>query len=232
MRIGFIGDSLTAGKPGSAYIARLRRAMPEHTLVNLGVGGDTVSSLLTRIRRRPMQEHLDIAFLWVGVNDIVETEAMPVRLICALRAQRPAVDLTTFREDYVRTLEVLAARASSVVAVSPLLKGERADGVLNRRLGQIRDIIREAAAMRGDVSYCDLYDEMMAALDRSPGPDYVRAIPWRIVWDILTARSDAIIDRRSSGRGYHYTLDGLHLNSRGADWVAERFLREIRNRPG
>jgi len=235
MRIGFIGDSLTQGEPGCAYVARLRRALPEHRLVNLGVGGDTVSSLLHRIRRLPRRARFDLAFLWVGVNDFVPEKRGRVRVTGTLMPQRPAVDMGTFRVDYAAALDVLRALSTRVVAVSPLFKGEWADDPLNQGLKVMTEIIREVATERGDVTFLDLRTEMIARLIESPGPDYGPGKPFRVLWDVLTARSDAVIDRRATRRGYRYSLDGLHLNTRGADYVTERFRnaikREIRRQP-
>ena len=227
MRIGLIGDSLTQGVLGSAYATRLRRALPDDTLVNLGVGGDTVSSLLRRIRRLPTRDRFDLAFLWVGVNDIVSDDRPLIRITGSLLPQRPASNLDAFRQDYVWALDIVRACAPRVVAVSPLIKGEKVDGELNQRLGPVSDIICKAATDREDVTYLDLRSEILAILARSARPDYMQGKPLRVLWDLLSARSDRTIDRRSRRRGYAYSLDGLHLNSQGADYVAERFLREI-----
>ena len=231
MRVGFIRDSLTQGVLGCAYMTRLRRALPERILVNLGVGGDTVSSLLRRIRHLPERERFDLAFLWVGVNDTISAGESLFRITASLAPQRPAADMNTFLGHYVEALEIVLALAPRVVAVSPLFKGENADGALNHRLRMMAEVISEEVAERENVDYLDLCSEMMARLADACGPGF-RSMPLRAIGDVLFARSDASIDRRAVRRGYTYSLDGLHLNSLGADYVAKRFLREIRRQLG
>ena len=43
-------------------------------------------------------------------------------------------------------------------------------------------------------------------------------------------RSQMRIDRVAAGRGLHVTLDGIHLNSTGAQLVADAFMRALDDR--
>ena len=49
----------------------------------------------------------------------------------------------------------------------------------------------------------------------------------RIALDILTLWSDAQVDKKSAERGLHLTLDGVHLNSTGAEIVADMFSKAV-----
>jgi len=227
MRIGFIGDSLTQGVPGSAYFPRLQQMLPEYALVNLGRAGGTVSSLLRRIEMMPQHEPFDLAFLWVGVNDVISDSDWFLRLVTLLGGQRQAANRDAFEKDYLRLVTIVQACATHVVLVSPLFKGENPQEELNQRLGQMTDFMGRVATEYEGVAFLDLHTEMMSNLQGSHCPGF-RSRPSRVLWDILTAKSDAKIDRKSARRGYALSLDGLHLNSRGADWVAGRFLKEIR----
>lgn len=70
MKIAFLGDSLTEGWPGAAFLPLLERRFPRHELLNLGRAGDCVADLL---RRLPFQDPgaVDLVVLWIGVNDAV-----------------------------------------------------------------------------------------------------------------------------------------------------------------
>src|SRR5450759_2789641 len=70
MQIAFLGDSLTEGWPGAAYFPLLQKRLPRHELLNLGRAGDTVVALLRRVTHRGL-DPVDLAFIWVGVNDAV-----------------------------------------------------------------------------------------------------------------------------------------------------------------
>jgi lysophospholipase L1-like esterase len=68
MRIAFLGDSLTEGRPGESFLTRLRRLLPGHELLNYGRAGDTIPALLWRMEHTRL-EPVDLAFVWIGTND-------------------------------------------------------------------------------------------------------------------------------------------------------------------
>lgn len=69
MKIVFFGDSLTEGSYGGSYFAHLPDLLPEHEVINRGVGGDTVSNLLYRLESDVLLLQPDGVFVMVGGND-------------------------------------------------------------------------------------------------------------------------------------------------------------------
>ncbi len=156
MRIAFFGDSLTRGVPGCSYFALLGERLPGHTLVNYGVGNDTVVSLYRRVARMRFAEPFDVAVLLVGVNDVGDgSSSWSFRLVNALERKPAARSLEEFRKYYRKTLGVLRRAAPRVVAVSPLLKGEDVANAYNRELAAICRLIEEEATRSG-TEYLDL----------------------------------------------------------------------------
>jgi lysophospholipase L1-like esterase len=132
MLIAFLGDSLTEGWPGAAFLPLLDRRVRRHDLLNRGRAGDTVAALLSRLRYEGL-EPVDCAFIWVGANDAVmgawdasgagDGWSWPERL-------------ARLAGDYEELLDWTAARAPRIVAVLPLVLesegspwAERADEV-------------------------------------------------------------------------------------------------------
>jgi lysophospholipase L1-like esterase len=246
MRIAFIGDSLTAGRPGSAYFEILRERLPEHELVNLGRGNDTVASLHRRIgglhrrigglHRRIGGLHLDaekghpfdLAFLWVGVNDVVENPQWLVRLANALIGQPRARDLDEFRAYYRKTLDLLCRCAQHVIAVPPVLKGEDLGNPWNRDIEVLARVIEELTAGYEQVDYLALRAVFVQALAGKPISSYAPGHVRHLVMDILFRRRRSGSNPESAKLGLHLTIDGVHLNSAGAALVAEAFLKTIR----
>ena len=70
MNIAFIGDSLTVGSPGVSYFDLLGRQLPGHTLVRYARGGDSVIDAHRRVAGLKVEDPFDLAFLWIGVNDV------------------------------------------------------------------------------------------------------------------------------------------------------------------
>ena len=65
MRIAFLGDSLTEGRPGESFLTRLRALLPGDELLNHGRAGDTVPALL-RASSTPLSSRVDLAVVWIG----------------------------------------------------------------------------------------------------------------------------------------------------------------------
>ena len=227
MRIAFVGDSLTEGMPGSSYLAILYEKLPGHTLVNLGKGNDTVVSLYRRLARLRFGDPFDIAFVWIGVNDVVGGSAWSFRVINALLRKPPAQDRDEFRAWYRATLDLLCRHARRVVAVSPLLKGEDIHNPWNQELGALSHLVEELASRHERTEYLDLRAAFVQRLAGKPISGYLPRSVIRVALDALTLRSDEQIDAQAAERGLHLTLDGIHLNSVGAGLVAEMFLEAI-----
>jgi lysophospholipase L1-like esterase len=228
VRVAFFGDSLTEGVPGSSYFAVLRRELSGHELLNYGRGNDTVVSLYHRVRRLRSCSPFDLAFLWVGVNDVSGPEgvAFPFWLVNLTSGQRRARTLDEFRAYYSALLGLLGDLAARVVAVAPALKGEDLDSDLNREVEAIARVIEAAASRRESVEFLDLRPAIARELDGRPTSSYLPRGVFGVGIDLATLRSDEQVDRKAAERGLHLTLDGIHLNSRGARLVADRF-REV-----
>lgn len=119
MRIAFLGDSLTEGRPGAAFFPLLERRLPQHQLLNRGRAGDTVESLRARLGREGLAP-VDTAFVWVGANDAVlgswDSSSPGSGWSHAERLDRLA-------GTYAELLEWTAARATDIVVVRPLILG-------------------------------------------------------------------------------------------------------------
>ena len=71
MKIICFGDSLTEVGYGASYFPELVKLMPEHELINAGVGGDTTFNLLRRVDEDVLTHEPDAVFLMVGGNDAI-----------------------------------------------------------------------------------------------------------------------------------------------------------------
>jgi lysophospholipase L1-like esterase len=69
MKIVFLGDSLTWGGYGGNYVDVITQLLPTHTIINKGVGGDTVVNLYRRYESVIDKHTPDALFVMVGGND-------------------------------------------------------------------------------------------------------------------------------------------------------------------
>ena len=227
MRIAFFGDSLTSGVPGCSYVAILQGQFPDDTLLNFGKGNDTVVSLYRRISAMQVDKPFDMAFLWIGVNDVLQTDGWTYRAFHTLLAQRRARDRDEFAACFRATLDLLCSRSGRVIAVPPALKGEDLDNPWNRRLRELAGLIKGSAAECDKAEFLDIQAAFVRKLPARPGCEYVPRNPLRVLLDTLTLRTDGQVDAKAAERGLRLTLDGVHLNSAGARLAAQAFAAVI-----
>jgi lysophospholipase L1-like esterase len=233
MKIACVGDSLTQGIPGVSYFDLLRERLPQHRWINLGKGNDTVVSLYRRLAQTSFNDAsfddapFDLAFLWVGVNDVSQESAWWFQLANTLRRQPRSQNLAEFRACYQKTLDILVCRAQRVIAVAPLLKGEDVDSKWNRQIDVLAHTIAELTTHYGAVAYLDPRPAFYTELADRQTSDYLQESPLRIALDVLTLWSAARVDEKAAKRGLHFTLDGVHLNSAGAEMIADMFSKAV-----
>jgi lysophospholipase L1-like esterase len=68
MKIVFLGASLTEGVYGGNYVNSVAATLPQHTIINRGVGGSTVNKLRERVER-VLDDKPDACFILSGSND-------------------------------------------------------------------------------------------------------------------------------------------------------------------
>ena len=227
MRIVFIGDSLTAGRPGASYFKILQRALRADELINMGHANETVVSLLKRIRRTQFTGRIDLAFLWIGVNDVVGDRFSALDWVARLMRIRPAEDLGEFKDCYSEILDILTEKARKVILVPPGLKGEHLGNQFNRQLEAISNLIRKQTDAYENAGFLDLRAAFSRSLEGHFSSNYLPETPLTVALDLLWSSQDGYIDRKSAERGLVLTLDVIHLNNAGARLVAEAFLQVI-----
>ncbi|QFT87989.1 GDSL-like Lipase/Acylhydrolase [Bacillus sp. THAF10] len=219
MKIACIGDSLTDGKPGVSFVKILKKRFPEIRFVNLGKAGETVKSLHTRLTKSPMDQDFDIAFLWIGVNDIYS------RLL-KVQAQPITRSSEEFKECYENLLELILKSSKKVVVVTPALIGETINPS-NRGLLNLSMIIEEISKEHKNVSFIDLHATFMKRLETLQTKDYLSTGVMTLLKDVFFYKSAKRVDRLAAERGLHLTMDGIHLNSKGAELVAKEYAKVI-----
>jgi lysophospholipase L1-like esterase len=230
MKIAFYGDSLTEGLLGVSYLDQLRHRLPGHSTINYGKGDDTVLSLYQRIVRWHLNKPYDMAFVWVGTNDVPVKPSRIVALLKLMRGKPWTSSPEAFRVCYLDLLDLLSEKTPTLFTVSPLLVGEDVDSPRNQYLGQLAAIIEEVSADYPGVTYIDLRQKFIDRLAGKPISDYIPRYVTRTIADTLRLRTRKRVDRMSARRGLHLTLDGVHLNGVGADLAAETFAEAIRDK--
>lgn len=223
MKIGFYGDSLTAGHTGVSYLNILQAKFPQHQALNYGRDGDTVRSLYQRIVTQRLIQPLDLAFVWIGVNDVFVHVAWSFPLFKILERKLWARTPEEFTRNYANILTVLKPHTGKIVTVSPVCVGEDFRNRWNQQLEQYGQSIRQCSQADETIIACDLRTRAAQELTSKSISPYIVKSVFRVALDALMYREPADVDRISAARGLHLTLDGVHLNSRGANLAAQAF---------
>ncbi len=211
-----------------SYFDILKEKLPQHDLINSGRGGDTVISLYQRIKKLSISETYDIAFLWVGVNDVFVHVSWKFPITKLLFNQRWTKNIDDFINRYQRLLETITYNAKKTFVVSPSIIGEDIHNKWNKRLGELSVEIEALAAKYENVEYVDVRKDFISTLSSKKSSQF---LPYRITVDIILAyllNGPKRVELKSKNRGLHLTLDGVHLNDVGAHMVAKIFLHCIK----
>jgi len=229
MNIIFFGDSLTEGIPGISYLDILKEKLPKHNLVNAGKGGDTVISLYRRIKKMELKETYDIAFLWVGTNDILVhvSKKYPIIKRCCMKSWVKSTD--DFSKRYQKILELISTNAKKIFVVSPAIIGEDVDNKWNKKLGELSLEIKKISSEFKNVDYIDMHKEFISFLSGKKPSKFILNGVFRDIIAAWLFNIPELVDKKSKRRGLYLTLDGAHLNTVGAKMVAKVFLRYIKN---
>jgi len=228
MDIIFFGDSLTEGVPGASYYNILKEKLPEHNLVNCGKGGDTVISLYRRIKKMNISKTYDIAFIWIGTNDVLVNVSNKYPLLKKILNQPCIQNIEEFRKYYLNIIETVSANAKKIFTVSPLLIGENTHNKWNEELRRLCEEIKDLSSKIKNVEYIDLRKDFISTLSSKKTSSYIS--PGTII-DIVFAwlfNNPERVEKKSKERGLHLTLDGAHLNYAGAQMTADVFLKHIK----
>jgi lysophospholipase L1-like esterase len=220
MKIGLIGDSLTEGRPGVSFFNILKEKFPNFTFVNLGKPGESIKSLHTRLLKTKLDADYDLAFLWIGVNDVYSK-------LLSVQAQPVAKDHDEFRDYYQKVLELVLESSKKVVAVTPALVGENTNNASNNEIKELSVLIKSITNKHLNVSFLNLQSVFEEHLSKVNSSDYISTKVMRVMMDVIFYKKPSRIDRLSKERGLHFTLDGIHLNSSGAQIVADVYSSTI-----
>lgn len=216
MKVAFLGDSLTEGTPGSSFFALLRDdLLPGCELLNLGRGGDTIGDLAQRVRATGL-EPVDLAFIWIGVNDAFVAGWQS--LIASPQDEWWESTLGHLSAVYQGLIDWALRRAATVICVPPFLGDFAGDDSFALRTSDVAGLVRSLTW-----AHTQTYGTRLRLFDLGAAVAARRAVgsPERV------SRDDAGLVTGPPDLDSTVTIDGVHLNDRGARLVAEAFAAEI-----
>jgi lysophospholipase L1-like esterase len=210
-----------------SYVDILCERFPTDELVNFGRGGDSVVGTLQRVRSLRNEKPFDLAFVWTGVNDVLARISWASPTTRRLTGKPWADSRDEFIAQYRALLEALSPRTTRIVAVAPLFIGEDLSNPWNQELDVRAREMENLCADFARVEFLSLRPYMTDVASGECASPFVEKRGLGTVWEAIALRDSEAVDRVAAERGLCYTVDGIHLNSRGAQAVAEAFAGRI-----
>jgi lysophospholipase L1-like esterase len=123
VRVVFFGDSITqAGAKPGGYIVKMQDALKQkgmdsdYELIGAGIGGNKVYDLYLRMDDDVIDQHPDVVFIWVGVNDVWHKQTSGT-----------GTDPDKFEKFYTAIINKLLDRHIRVILCTPAVIGEKTD---------------------------------------------------------------------------------------------------------
>lgn len=234
MTVLLIGNSLTAGNLGIPYSRCLKlpeNSPSENRIINQGLDGDTLLGVRNRLEAALETENPDVLVIQTGANDILLPEMdsrgglwTPFVREMEKRGSIPTTEPEEFSELYTEMLKTAVSHGVDIrciicVTIPPI--GEVLHSGRNRKREvynrEIRRVVEESGANLADVS-----SEFERILQKIETPsDWFFNSPVDFTADVKEVRRGKGAMRLSEERGLYLTMDGAHLNEKGAELMGK-----------
>lgn len=144
-KVLFFGDSITQmGVDKGGYIDLIKQDLikkgiaDNYEIIGAGIGGNKIYDLFLRMDKDVLDQHPDIVYIWVGVNDVWHKSSMGT-----------GTDYDKFGRFYDAVVKKMQAQGIKVILTTPAAIGERndysneQDGDLNLYSNWIRNYAAE-----------------------------------------------------------------------------------------
>lgn len=215
MRIIFFGDSLTEGVYGGNYIKTIQKLLPEHEIINKGVGGDTTLNLLERLESILALEP-DLVYVMVGGNDAISYCQPKTRQYYRQSKAVPEgmIDIDVFERAYRDLLTQLQAHHILVLAGFAPIEHNTTLIDTMRGYSQVAQKITKAL----NIPFLDL--SMNFKPDTLPERDPL-GMHTILTIGSRTAKRWKDYETERQKEGFTFTFDGLHLTNESAEKMGE-----------
>mgnify|MGYP000235853863 CR=1 FL=1 len=217
-----LGDSITRGQVSASYIGPLRRKLrsADFQFINHGVNNDTTYNLLRRIHHVEFLNP-DFVTILIGTNDMIAARSDASAAFYMLNKgipQRPTLEWSVANvRQIVRRLKKRTFAQIALLSI-PML-GEDLTTQENENVRAYNRALSEIAQTE-DIHFLPIYDRLAAALDGFNGRPFQPSAPLTAEFLARRLLYSEDFNTFSQRKGYRLLIDGVHLNRRGAEIVA------------
>ncbi|RZL42687.1 MAG: SGNH/GDSL hydrolase family protein [Pedobacter sp.] len=236
MKILFIGDSITLGLVGESYVKQIGLENPHWKIKNAGIGGDTLSNISERVINELKQDvDFDVIVFEAGYNDIIlpyfNSRGFLFRIAYKFlisKGRNPLSESRAFKAEYKGIVKKMKnITKARIVLMTIGCINENLGSKLNSKRLNFNRIIREIAE-NSDCLLADIASEFELILYQSKQTDYLLKNFWNsIYFDLKACTTPGGSNQLSSKRNLELTIDGVHLNYKGAEITKNVIEKQI-----
>ena len=222
MRILFIGDSITKGTQGVDWVRMISKKHQGWKVENAGINGETINKTSDRLVLKLAQTEYDVVVFQCGYNDVMlpafinKQGWFPKAYQHQLKLGNIPSTLQQFEHHLRESVDYMISVSKVKVVLTTLgCINEDPCTDISARTTAYNDIIRKVAK-EYNCALADVAERFTAYLNKRNTTDYLMEN------FINTAFLDAInciirrADNLSEARNLYLTIDGVHLNTKGA----------------
>lgn len=235
-RILFAGDSITKGDLGCSYLQLIAQHLPDYELINLGRDGDTVSGIMNRtIKHLKQDPAYDLIVLSAGHNDIIlpsfmQKSKIHVSIVNNLKKKGSvaAEDYNEFVSTYSESIREVRQIVSTPIIITTLsCLNEDLSAPTNGQRFTFNEGIRNIAA-QNNLYLADIAQEFNRVLKKCNCRDYfMDNLLESVLFDPWKSKTSKRAEKLSQKRLLNLTIDGIHLNPRGAEIYSKLLILGI-----
>jgi len=230
----FMGDSITHGRIGINYVEMIENQLCDENLefINAGINSELAWNNLQRVEE-VIQCKPYIVTVLIGTNDANASMAEDSMKSYVKRMKLPRYpDIEWYRESLVALVKKLKNETDATVALLSIPTiGENSSHPAYERSTKYSNVVRDVAQDL-DIVYLPLHERMVESLKGSseraayPFEKHFIGIIKGIIKHYLLRKS---WDKIGSDSGFDLHVDYLHLNTEGAQMVADLVIEFIRS---
>ena len=230
-----LGASMVRGQVSYNFVNLLDQRMTKDgfQFINAGVAGDQAYNVLMRLDS-VIDYQPDFVIILVGTNDVTATLSPTLARISRLTRRFPQPPSAEFyKYNMLRIINTLKERTSAKIALVSLpVLGEDLESIPNQRIKDYNALLKDIADEKqvGYLPVYELQEEYLRDVKQGSGRPYesggmlsIKAVARHY---LLRQSFDEI------SRKHHFLLvtDGIHMNSRGATFIADEIESFLRSR--
>jgi len=222
------------GQISSNFIEVLAERMGKngYRFVNQGVAGYEAYDVLMRVDSA-IHPKPDYVVILVGTNDVTATLSPTIARLSRLTRKIPQPHSAQFyRENIFQIVRTLREKTSAKIGLISLpILGEDLESLPNQRIREYNALLQEIS-IQEQAGYLPVYErqeEYLKNNQHEAGHTFKSGIKSSLMLVIRHYILGQSFDTISEKNGYMLVTDGIHMNSRGAAFIAdeiESFLRE------